>query len=235
MITSTLVTFTMILSVMANKPKPDAQPQPLCFKEYKPPTTPKMHLAVSSVDVERRSLDLEAEDQSELPDPSVLAVGHELKVKPHDTHGKKSSTKLRFKTTAPVDWLASDVSPCGPSYKTEEVLGACLWQGTDPTGGDPLKAGWLSGSNTQMCGKELSVARAGKPDVMITVKVIDACSFDIKKVKPGCNQLYLTKKAFDALKPTPAEEEKGSLTDLIWDIKATAVDKPVKHTTGKGH
>ncbi|EGG08595.1 uncharacterized protein MELLADRAFT_105011 [Melampsora larici-populina 98AG31] len=231
MFTSTLVTFIMMLSVIAEKPKPNAQP--ICvnlFNKSTPPTSkstvPTGHkLSVNSVDstAQRRSLDLE-EDGTELETSvnpnNVLAVkggGEQQK-------GKTPATKLRFKTTAPVDWLKSDNSPCGP-YKTEAVMGACLWQGKDPSGADASKAGWLSGAATKMCGQELSVARAGKPNDIITVKVIDACSFNIKMEKAGCNQIYLSKKAFDALKPTAVEAEKGSMSDLIWDIKAPATGK----------
>lgn len=57
MIASTLVTFIMMLSVIAEKPKPDAQP--ICLKFFptpaaKPPVTPGHKLAVVDQPVERR-------------------------------------------------------------------------------------------------------------------------------------------------------------------------------------
>ncbi|KAH9809688.1 hypothetical protein DFH28DRAFT_539431 [Melampsora americana] len=136
-----------------------------------------------------------------------------------DSPGKDSpGNGLRFKTTVPVEWINSDrEGPCGP-YKAETIMGACLWQGTDPIGDKPENAGWLDDS-AKMCKQELSVARAGKPTQTITVKIIDTCDFKSIQPKAGCNQIYLTKMAFDALKPTPDEAENGSMNDLIWDFK----------------
>ncbi|KAH9809687.1 hypothetical protein DFH28DRAFT_539394 [Melampsora americana] len=234
MIASTLVTFAIMLAVIAENPTHDAQP--ICLKLY-PAGKPALghgkpghvhgkpaHVHLASVDsgdspAQRRSLELEEHDEGE----HVLKAEHHGKEVPgKEVPGKEGHGKsLRFKTTAPVEWLNTDQGPCGP-YKTETIMGACLWQGTDPTGGKPEKAGWLDGSSTKMCRKELSVARAGKPTQKITVKIIDTCDFKVKQPKAACNQIFLTKMAFDALKPTPAESEKGSINNLIWDFKEAA-------------
>ncbi|EGG09076.1 uncharacterized protein MELLADRAFT_123928 [Melampsora larici-populina 98AG31] len=133
-----------------------------------------------------------------------------------------SSRKLRkrFQTQKKINFLASGNGACG-AYDTEKQLGICLWSG-DAKSKDPAKSGWISLDQRGNCGKTVFVQRANNPDTLIFAKVVDGCSFNIADHHTGCAQIFLTKKAFDAMKPTPEELQQGAITNLVWDFNTKA-------------
>ncbi|KAH9824144.1 secreted protein [Melampsora americana] len=133
-----------------------------------------------------------------------------------------SSRKLRkrFQTPNKINFLASGDGACGP-YDSEKQLGVCLWTG-DAKSKDPTKSGWISVDQRGNCGKTVFVQRANNPDTLIFAKVVDGCSFNIADHHTGCAQIFLTKKAFEAMKPTPEELQQGAITNLVWDFNTKA-------------
>jgi len=126
----------------------------------------------------------------------------------------KKGNNLVFKTTAPSEAVAGGDGICG-NYNTDTELGVCLWSGLDETGKDPSKSGWLSGSATTNCKREVEVWRAAAPDKKITAKVLDGCGLNAKAFKVGCENLFLTKKLLAALDPKAT----GEISDLNWSFK----------------
>lgn len=128
--------------------------------------------------------------------------------------------RKRFQTPNKINFLASGDGACGP-YNSEKQLGVCLWSG-DAASKDPKKSGWISVEQRGNCGKTVFVQRANNPDTLIFAKVVDGCSFNIADHHTGCAQIFLTRKAFDAMKPTPEELQAGAITNLVWDFNTKA-------------
>ncbi|KAH9458599.1 hypothetical protein MJO28_005654 [Puccinia striiformis f. sp. tritici] len=126
----------------------------------------------------------------------------------------KKGDDLIFKTTEASEAVAGGDGVCG-NYDTNVVLGVCLWSGIDETGKDPNKSGWISGSATTNCGREVEVWRASTPDKKITAKVVDGCGLKAKAFKVGCENLFLTKKLLTTLDPAAV----GEISDLKWQFK----------------
>ncbi|CAH7677464.1 secreted protein [Phakopsora pachyrhizi] len=125
--------------------------------------------------------------------------------------------RKRFETTTKIDFIASGTGICGP-YDTENVVGVCLWSGIDPKSNEPSKMGWMTENSRINCGKRVFVQRAGRPETLIFAQVVDGCGFNMKEHRTACAQIYLTKKAFDAMKPTQEELKKGAISNLLWDF-----------------
>ncbi|OAV96035.1 hypothetical protein PTTG_02291 [Puccinia triticina 1-1 BBBD Race 1] len=126
----------------------------------------------------------------------------------------KKGDDLIFKTTEPSQAVAGGDGVCG-NYDTNTVLGVCLWSGIDETGKDPNKSGWISGSATTNCNREVEIWKSATPDKKITAKVIDGCGLEAKSFKVGCENLFLTKKLLSALDP----KAEGEISDLKWNFK----------------
>ncbi|KAG0148764.1 hypothetical protein CROQUDRAFT_714297 [Cronartium quercuum f. sp. fusiforme G11] len=129
----------------------------------------------------------------------------------------KPFTSFRLLTVS----YAKPLQTCGP-YDSNQELGVCLWSGIDGDSKDPGKTGWLGKTLTGNCGKTLFVQRAGQPETMIFAKVVDSCAFPITDHGIGCAQIFLTKKAFDLMKPTQEELQNGAITNLVWDFNTEA-------------
>ncbi|KAH9809696.1 hypothetical protein DFH28DRAFT_904553 [Melampsora americana] len=147
--------------------------------------------------------------------PTGLDTGS--KPKDHKTHQSAHSADQPFKTSGYVEMIPSGSGVCGP-VSTENVLGVCLWSGSDSTGSDPSKSGWLTSGLNSNCGKEVLVYRSDDPTVKITAKVVDACGFNKLKAETGCSEIYLTKMAFLAMKPNESESKTGHLNNLVWKL-----------------
>ncbi|CAH7690319.1 expressed protein [Phakopsora pachyrhizi] len=118
------------------------------------------------------------------------------------------SNNLTPLTSAANSSASTSGGICG-NYNSDADLAVCLWSGSDPTGSDSKQSGWL---NTIL-------QRTGSNLPPIIARVADGCNFDTKSPAVGCSQIYLSKKAFMALNPSPeeitAEILKGSVT---WDL-----------------
>ncbi|PLW14720.1 hypothetical protein PCANC_08815 [Puccinia coronata f. sp. avenae] len=125
----------------------------------------------------------------------------------------KTADNLIFKTTQPSQVVAGGKGICG-NYKTDVDLGVCLWSGIDETGEDPNKSGWVSGSATTNCKREVEVWKAATPDKKITARVLDGCGLNAKAFKVGCENLFLTKKLLEVLDPKAT----GEISDLKWNL-----------------
>ncbi|KAA1119511.1 hypothetical protein PGT21_027699 [Puccinia graminis f. sp. tritici] len=126
----------------------------------------------------------------------------------------KKGDDLTFKTTEASQAVAGGDGACG-KYDTDTVLGVCLWSGIDESGKDPNKSGWISGSATTNCNREVEIWKSSTPDKKITAKVIDGCGLNAKSFKVGCENLFLTKKLLSTLDP----QAEGEISDLKWNFK----------------
>ncbi|KAH9812717.1 secreted protein [Melampsora americana] len=104
-------------------------------------------------------------------------------------------------------YISDGTGICG-AYRGDQP-GACLWAGGQDSQGNPT-GGWLNGTKTSNCGKQLYLQRQGKPD---TVQVYPCCDFNIRDETPGCFQIAVT------------EHDKGYLTGLTWDFNNLYGDK----------
>lgn len=131
------------------------------------------------------------------------------------------SSSPSFKTSGNVEMIPDGKGICGP-VSTETTIGVCLWSGSDSSGADLNKSGWLTTALNSNCGKEVIVSRADNPSVTITAKVVDGCGFNQLKAEVGCSEIYLTKMAFISLKPNELESKSGHLNNIVWKFKDSA-------------
>lgn len=117
---------------------------------------------------------------------------------------------------------------CG-AYDSAEAMGVCLWSGPDANSqvkGD----GWLGIGLTTNCRKEIMFQRTGSSESPIKGTVLDGCNFGTTQPSFGCSQIFLSKKSFMAMKPSPEEMANGFLKDSItWDFasKSEANNMPM--------
>lgn len=111
---------------------------------------------------------------------------------------------------------------CG-TYSGDQP-GACLWAGGEDGVGNPT-GGWLNGTKSSNCGKQIYLQRQGKPETVQYIPVVDGCTFNIKSEMPGCFQIAVTEHTFYSMKPTKEELKLGYLTGLTWDFNNLNGDK----------
>ncbi|PLW55113.1 hypothetical protein PCANC_05284 [Puccinia coronata f. sp. avenae] len=106
-------------------------------------------------------------------------------------------------------------------YDTEKNHGVCLWNGVsqlqDPTKpGLPVDTypGWLSGGNTQNCGRKVYINAPYRNTTY--APVLDGCKFgDNLAEEDGCSTIWLTKILFRDL---GGDEDRGSMYINNWDF-----------------
>ncbi|KAH9810534.1 secreted protein [Melampsora americana] len=112
-------------------------------------------------------------------------------------------------------FVASGTGVCG--FYDGDKPGACIWNGAKDQFGNGL-GGWLNGSKTSNCHKNLYIMRRGNPQSVVYVPVVDGCNFNVKNPDNGCFQIGVTRATFFALNPSEQEKNQGYLTDLTWDF-----------------
>ncbi|KAH9442685.1 hypothetical protein Pst134EA_031654 [Puccinia striiformis f. sp. tritici] len=133
---------------------------------------------------------------------------------------KRSVNKLerRYDTTAPSFAIGGGNGTCG-FYDSVNQLGVCLWNGAEQNNPTIETAGWLNGAKTSNCGKRIYIQRKGQPNTVQFVKVLDGCYFGATSPDPGCFDIGLTIKLFNAFNPTPEEQRDGVIKGgITWDF-----------------
>ncbi|KAI8455623.1 hypothetical protein BY996DRAFT_6413032 [Phakopsora pachyrhizi] len=167
-------------------------------------------------EIERRSLE-----------PKTLEL--DVSKKSSKTSGFGNNRKdFFFTATKAVKFIASGSGICG-AYNSDNQIGVCLYSGIDKTGQDPSKSGWLSGSAVQNCQAEVylfkkirmnsEIFRPSNPQLKITAKVVDGCELESNNFNSGCQNIFITKALFNALRPNRKENDQGHIDTLSWSFK----------------
>ncbi|KAA1112190.1 hypothetical protein PGTUg99_008708 [Puccinia graminis f. sp. tritici] len=183
-----------------------------------PPGNTSSHIDQSSLPSEKALLKRNENQTWSAPTPknttSFLATNSIL-----SSNSSSNSSVFLGNTSLPL-YNNSESSICG-NYDGEEQMGVCLWSGPSSGTPDSNGSGWVSSNITGNCHKEVILQRSGSNSPMIVARVLEGCSFSTEELSTGCSQIYITKKVFMALNPSPTELEKGALEDTItWDFNS---------------
>jgi len=137
-----------------------------------------------------------------------------LKVK----RSEETTLARRYDTYKPSFAVGGGTGICG-FYDTNTELGVCLWSGAEQNNPTVETAGWLNGLKTSNCRKRIYIQRKGDPSSVKFVPVLDGCSFNEKSLLPGCFDIAVTVKLFNAFNPTADEVKSGTLLGgFTWDF-----------------
>ncbi|EGG11503.1 uncharacterized protein MELLADRAFT_91075 [Melampsora larici-populina 98AG31] len=125
----------------------------------------------------------------------------------------------RYDTTIPTLAVAGGNGICG-FYDSNTTLGVCLWSGEGwvDSRNEP-HSGWLNGTRTENCQKQVYIQRQGKPETVQYARVLDGCGFNAVTPDVGCFQVWMTIDLFDKFGPTPEERTSFQIDGTFtWDF-----------------
>ncbi|KAH9816646.1 hypothetical protein DFH28DRAFT_1046708 [Melampsora americana] len=107
---------------------------------------------------------------------------------------------------------------CG-FYNSTNTSGVCLWTGEDWVEGSQQQSGWLNGTVTDNCNKQVYIQRQGQPDTVQYAPVLDGCRFFTPDPAVGCFQIWLTIDLFEKFGPTADELASFTMNSTFsWDF-----------------
>ncbi|KAH9824253.1 hypothetical protein DFH28DRAFT_1077997 [Melampsora americana] len=120
----------------------------------------------------------------------------------------------RYDTTIPT------LAVAGGFYNSTVTSGVCLWSGDGwvDSRNQPL-SGWLNGTQTGNCNKQVYIQRQGQPGTVQYAPVLDGCGFNTQTPETGCFQIWMTIDLFDKFNPTQQERESFQIDETFtWDF-----------------
>ncbi|EGG06923.1 uncharacterized protein MELLADRAFT_86274 [Melampsora larici-populina 98AG31] len=125
----------------------------------------------------------------------------------------------RYDTTAPTLAVAGGDGICG-FYNSTITSGVCLWTGEGwVDGSNQQQSGWLNGTVTDNCNKQVYIQRQGQPETVQYAPVLDGCQFFTADPDVGCFQIWLTIDLFEKFGPTPEELSSFTMNSTFtWDF-----------------
>ncbi|EFP77475.1 hypothetical protein PGT21_023329 [Puccinia graminis f. sp. tritici] len=112
---------------------------------------------------------------------------------------------------------------CG-NYK-DTAPGVCLWASAADVPGS-LSGGWINGTFTKPCGRQVFIQRKGFPEHTVYAPVVDGCTFNATTEEPGCFRIAFTQATFNELNPTQKEIDDKIIHELVWDFDNALGTKP---------